>query len=91
LTGHLLRKAKEQGANCMVLACPLCATMLDTYQGAAGRRAGRPFDLPVLYFTQTMGLAFALEPAALGLQHNVISPAGLLAALPIKTETEDAP
>ncbi len=84
LTGHLLRKAKEQGADCLVLACPLCATMLDTYQGAVGRRAGGAFDLPVLYFTQVMGLAFGLAPPALGLQHNVVSPAGLLAVMGVR-------
>ncbi|MBN1658254.1 MAG: CoB--CoM heterodisulfide reductase iron-sulfur subunit B family protein [Anaerolineae bacterium] len=90
LTGHLLRKAKEQGADCLALACPLCATMLDTYQGAAGRAASRHFDLPVLYFTQLVGLAFGLQPRVLGLQHNVVSPAALLAALAITMETEAA-
>jgi heterodisulfide reductase subunit B len=88
LSGHLLRKAKEQGADCLALACPLCAMMLDTYQGAAERHAGQPFDLPVLYFTQLMGLAFGLEPGALGLQHNVVSPFALLATLPTGTEAE---
>lgn len=91
LTSHLLRKAKEQGADCLVLACPLCAMMLDTYQNAAGRRARQSFDLPVLYFTQLMGLAFGLPSEALGLQHNIVSPADLLAALESRVETEAAP
>ena len=88
LTGHLLRKASEQGAACLAVACPLCALMLDTYQGAAMQRTGQRLELPILYFTQLMGLAFGLDERSLGLQHNVVSPLDLMATLQANAEAE---
>lgn len=79
LTGHLLRKAQEQGANCLALACPLCGLLLDTYQHTIERRLGRRFDLPIFYFTQLMGLALGIDGERLGLKYNVVAPFELLA------------
>jgi len=79
LTGHLLRKAREQGANCLALACPLCALLLDTYQSTIGRQLHVRFNLPVFYFTQLMGLALGIEDGRLGLKYNIVSPFELLA------------
>ncbi|HID62907.1 MAG TPA: disulfide reductase [Anaerolineae bacterium] len=78
LTGHLLRKAQEQGANCLALACPLCALLLDTYQSTIGRRLGTRFGLPIFYFTQLMGLALGIDGERLGLRYNVVAPFELL-------------
>jgi heterodisulfide reductase subunit B len=42
------------------------------------RRAfGENVDLPIVYFTQLMGLAFGLSPQALGLQRNFVTAAPL--------------
>jgi len=79
LTGHLLRKAQEQGANCLALACPLCGLLLDTYQSTIERRLGRRFDLPVFYFTQLIGLALGVDREQLGLKYNIVAPFELLA------------
>lgn len=79
LTGHLLRKAREQGANCLALACPFCALLLDTYQSTVGQRLGMRFNLPVFYFTQLMGLALDMDGKQLGLQYNIVRPFELLA------------
>jgi len=78
MTDILLQKALDQGANCVVLACPLCALLLDNYQGHIGRRGGKRFDLPVLYFTQLMGLALGIDVEDLGLRYNIIEPFTLL-------------
>lgn len=88
LTGHLLRKAREQGANCLALACPLCALLLDTYQSTVGRRLGMRFDLPIFYFTQLMGLALGLDGERLGLKYNVVTPFDLLAEIGLEGAME---
>lgn len=78
LTGHLLRKAQEQGADCLALACPLCGLLLDAYQSTIGRRLGTRFNLPIFYFTQLMGLALSIDGERLGLKYNVVAPFELL-------------
>ncbi len=70
----ILANAKAVGAEAVVVACPLCQVNLDSRQG---QMAGE-FNLPILYFTQLMGLAFGLEPKALGLDKHFIDPMPLL-------------
>jgi len=64
-----------------VVACPLCQANLDMRQRQIGEQYGRTYNLPILYFTQLMGLAFGLEPAALGLDKHCVSAEPLLHSL----------
>jgi heterodisulfide reductase subunit B len=84
LTAKLLTKAKEAGADCLSVMCPLCHLMLDAYQPQVERRLKTRFDLPVLYFTQLMGLALGLGREELGLERNMISPFSLLERMGLK-------
>jgi len=77
LTGKVLDSAKTAGADAVTLACPMCHTALDLYQSKAERAVGRDFDLPVLYFTQLLGLALGIEASRLGFQRHIVSPARL--------------
>lgn len=79
LTGKVLASAQEAGADVVSLACPMCHTALDAYQSRAARAVGQSLDLPVLYFTQLMGLALGIPPAKLGLQRHIVSTAPVLA------------
>ncbi len=79
LTGKLLRQAKEAGAECLAVACPMCQMALDAYQSRVERRLGERLDLPVLYFTQLLGLALGIDERDLGLERLVVSPAKVLA------------
>jgi heterodisulfide reductase subunit B2 len=58
LSGKILEVAKESGAHLIVVACPLCQSNLDMRQPDIEKHSGKKFDLPVLYFTQLMALAF---------------------------------
>jgi heterodisulfide reductase subunit B2 len=40
----------------------MCQLNLDAFQGAMNRYFKTAYQVPVLYFTQMMGLAFGLEP-----------------------------
>jgi heterodisulfide reductase subunit B len=74
----LLDDAKDVGAEAIVVACPLCQANLDMRQRQIEQEYGREYNLPILYFTQLMGLAFGLDPASLGLEKHAISATPLL-------------
>ncbi len=73
----LLREAKARNANVLTTVCPLCQYNLEAYQGQMTKRFGDSAHLPVVYFTQLMGLAFGLQPKALGLHRNFVTAAPL--------------
>ena len=78
LTGRLIREAIWRGADALVVACQLCQANLDMRQAEIGRKNKRSYGIPILYFTQLMGLAFGITHKALGLHHHLISPKKLL-------------
>jgi heterodisulfide reductase subunit B len=78
LSGRLVREALHRGADAVVVACQLCHSNLDMRQAQAPGEDGAPLRLPVVYFTQLMGLAFGLAPEALGLDHHLVDPLALL-------------
>jgi heterodisulfide reductase subunit B len=80
LTAGILSMAKQAGAECIVTACPLCQLNLDLRQKDIEKETGQRFNLPVLYFTQLLGLAFGLSRKELGLRSLVVDVAPLLAA-----------
>jgi len=73
LTGAVLQNAKINGADCVATACPLCQINLEGYQSDAGSAIKGDCDIPVLYFTQLMGIAFGLEEKKLALKDNLTS------------------
>ena len=79
LVGQLLKQAKNAGAQCLAVVCPMCQMALDAYQPMAERRMGEQVDLPVLYFTQLMGIALGIDERHLGLNRLLVSPAKVLA------------
>ena len=70
LVGDILLPAKE--ADCVVTVCPLCQLNLDAYQGAVSRNLGVSLNIPILYFTQLIGLAFDLPEEDLKLGNNIV-------------------
>lgn len=78
LSGRLVREAAYRGADAIVVACQLCQANLDLRQGQIGKQDQQKYHLPIIYFTQLMGLAFGLAPEILGLHHHLVDPLGLL-------------
>lgn len=74
LSRDILVSAKNAGANCIITACPLCHFNLDAKQKDIESKFEIVIDLPVLHFTQLIGLAYGIEPKKLGLHRNVVSP-----------------
>jgi len=80
LTGDLLRAASQAGADAIAVACPLCQINLDTRQNEIEAREGISYKLPVIYFTQLMGLGYGYSPRSLGLNRLLTDPFPLLRA-----------
>jgi heterodisulfide reductase subunit B2 len=65
---RLLSMAHRAGAECIVVACPLCQLNLDFRQAEAKKGRSDIPDIPVVYITQLLGLALGLPQDALGLE-----------------------
>jgi len=68
----ILEGAKKAGADCIVLACPLCGMMLDAKQPDIEKALKIKLEMPVIYITQLLGLALGIEPKKLGLNKNIV-------------------
>jgi len=74
LVDKLMTMAREAGANCVVTACPVCMTNLDT-------RASENLRLPVFYFTELVSLAMGLPGAGTWFKLHAVDPTPLLGGL----------
>jgi len=72
LMQRLLDCALSNGAECLATVCPLCQTNLDAYQSRVNKRFKTNFNLPILFFTQLMGVAFGLGDEDLGLKTSIV-------------------
>ncbi len=74
LSNKILAGAKNYGADLIAVACPLCHMNLDLRQEQVASAAGTLYNMPVLYFTQLMGLAFGLSAKEIGLDKLCVNP-----------------
>ena len=80
LVGRLYEKALDAGANCIVTGCQMCQGNLDMYQARIAKSIGRDVYLPVLYFTELIGLALGHGDVGKWMKRHMVSPEPLLAA-----------
>ena len=78
LVNDILGNASDVGADAIAVLCPLCHANLDTRQEEVNSKYNKKYDLPILYFTQVLGLAFGLDPKGLGLDKHFIGTDSLL-------------
>jgi len=79
LCRNLLLCAQQDAAECIAVTCPLCQLNLDAYQSAINRAYGTKFNLPIVYFTQLMGIAFGMDSKKLGLTQCIVPATNLVA------------
>jgi heterodisulfide reductase subunit B len=70
LAGQKLRAVQALGVDGLVVSCPDCGMMFDAKQKDAATTVGAKLNLPVLYYTQLLGLALDIPQDRLGLQLN---------------------
>lgn len=81
LIRRLVKAADDAGADAIVTVCPMCQLNLDAFQGAMNRHFGTSFSVPVLYFTQLIGLAMGMAPRSLGIGQEMVSASRALAKI----------
>ncbi|MHC4474677.1 MAG: CoB--CoM heterodisulfide reductase iron-sulfur subunit B family protein [Planctomycetota bacterium] len=79
LCADILQMAKEAGADCVSVACPLCHANLDMRQSDIKKKLAIECDIPIFYFTQLLGMALGLERDKLGIGRALVSCETLLA------------
>jgi heterodisulfide reductase subunit B len=78
LIRRLLQNASDYEADAIVTLCPMCQLNLDAYQPQVNRMFGTHYNIPALYFTQMMALAFGLGEKEAGFGSEIVSPAAAL-------------
>lgn len=72
-TREKLTNMISAGVDCVVNPCASCHLEFDRGQVEIGHAFGNSFNLPVLYYTQLLGLALGFNPRDLGLHRQNIS------------------
>jgi heterodisulfide reductase subunit B len=72
LVKDLVECAAENGAQCIVTTCPLCQVNLEGYQKLVNKKFGTSYQVPVMYFTQLLGVALGCSEKELGFHRNLI-------------------
>lgn len=81
LSGTILDMAKDSGADCIAVACPMCQINLDLRQSDIAAVTGRNYNLPILYLPQLMGICLGLSADALGMEKLIVPPQQVLGSV----------
>lgn len=73
LIRRLLKSADDYQADMIVCMCPMCQLNLDGYQARVNKHFGTNYHLPIMYFTQMLGVAFGIEPKRLGFGKELVA------------------
>jgi heterodisulfide reductase subunit B2 len=76
----IIDMAKEAGAECITVACPMCQTSLDLRQKDIEKATGKRYDMPIVYITQLLGLCLGISPKELGFDRLMVPPTAVLKA-----------
>jgi heterodisulfide reductase subunit B len=80
LIRRLLQSAVDSGADMILCVCPMCQLNMDAYQSRVNGYFDLNFKMPIIFFTQLLGVAFGIDPKALGFGKEIV------AALPVLKE-----
>ena len=72
LNNHLLKCAEDNQAEVIATVCPLCQMNLEAYQSQINRKFNLNHHMPIVYFSQIVGLALGVSPAKLGMDTLLI-------------------
>jgi len=66
----ILKNARENGAEAIVTACPLCQLNLDMREKEVNRMAGTDYEFPVYYFTELISMCMGASPKEIGIDKH---------------------
>lgn len=70
LSKEIIECAVENGADCIATTCPLCQMNLEAYQNKINKVFNTSFKMPILFFTQILGVSLGLTEKELGVDKN---------------------
>lgn len=82
LCHELLKCAQDNGADVIVTTCPLCEMNVEAYQPMVNKAYGTDFKIPVMYFTQLLGVALGVDRKNLALDMQIVPVDKVLAKVP---------
>ncbi len=72
LIRRLLKNADDWKADVIVCLCPMCQLNLDAYQGRVNNAFNTNYEIPILFFSQLVGLALGIDPETLGFGKEIV-------------------
>jgi len=91
LIRRLVADADERGAVLMATVCPMCQMNVDAYQNEMNQYFGTDYHMPILFFTQLMGLAFGRKPEEVGIGLELVSSRNALATIGLEVPVTQEP
>ncbi len=61
LIKDIVQAAEDAGADVIATPCPLCQTNVEMYQDAVNKKFGTSFNMPVVFYSQLMAVAFGMD------------------------------
>ncbi len=86
MLAKVLQDAKENGAECIVTACPLCMMNLDMRQKSAEKAAGTSFNMPIYYVTELLAIAYGDAPRTVGVNKHFVEAEKYLETVKVRAE-----
>ncbi len=78
LVREKLSHIKSAGAEALITMCPSCHIMYDANQIRVERMFKETYGIPVLHYTQLLGLAMGMPPEELGLDELRVNPSKIM-------------
>lgn len=90
LIGRLLSSANQYRADVIVTVCPMCQLNLDAYQQETIAHMNNQdlpanYNIPILFFTQLMGVAFGMDPKDLGFGSELVNASAAMSRVGVET------
>jgi heterodisulfide reductase subunit B len=68
----IIESAYDYGAEMIVTPCPVCQMNVEVYQGQINKKYNTKFNIPVVYYSQLMAVAYGANAKEAGLDGNIV-------------------
>jgi heterodisulfide reductase subunit B2 len=89
LIRRLVHAADQYHADVMVTLCPMCQLNLDAYQKEMNHHFHTNYHMPILFFTQLIGLAFGKDANKVGIGRELVDARKALAKIGVEVPEAD--
>lgn len=72
LVRDIIESAYDNGADIIATPCPVCQMNVEVYQGQINKKFGTKFNIPVVYYSQLLSVAFGRSAKDAGLDGQLI-------------------